>query len=623
MRLIHLTAVGTNVPAAMLEFARRLTVIYGASEAGKSYVAEAIDYMFGASRIRDIPEAQGYQQMLLGIEFDDEVVTLARNLRGGSISIFDGDIRHLPDRAPDQVVLGGHKKGRSDTISHYLLDRLGLAGSQLRRNNRNETVALSLRHIAHLMIIGEERMHSRTSPVESGNYPTRTTELSALKLLLEGEDDSNLVAGEDPAAFRRLNRAQVAVLGRAIERASSAVESASSKDESVTMLARVNAEIRKSSEAMNTDLESRDNAISQLHDLKKQLSSYDARASDAAALVGRFSLLDSQYKTDIERLDMVKSAGSLLGYFDAGECVFCGATSEHQRRDHAVYETLQLTEAIEAETSRTRALREDLASTLGGLRAALDEATRGKDALGDQIAEYSEKLSEIERQIRPAQEGLQDLLRRRSELERWITLWDQVAELQSLSALVALEQPETAEPVREGIGKRSETEFSAALRKVLKEWGVPDADRAEFVLSTPPDVILQGRPRADRGKGIRSVLHAGFSTALGEYCLERGLPHPGFVIFDTPVLTYRDADAGQTPGTDVGPELGDELLPATVAEAFYEYLAVSPIQAIILENQTPPDVTEDDCKVIYFTGSSGSGREGFYPRPEGIAVGLS
>lgn len=615
MRLVHLTAVGTNVRPATLEFAPHLTVIYGASEAGKSYVGEAIDFMFGASRLRDIPEAGGYQQMLLGIDFEGDVVTLARNLRGGSISIFDGDIRQLPNFIPDEVVLGSHKKGRDDTISHYLLDRLNVAGAQLRRNKRNETAALSFRHLSHLVIIGEERMHSRTSPVESGNPPTRTVELSALKLLLEGEDDTGLTAGQDPVAFRRLNRAQLSVLDRAIERASSAVQHASSRDESVVMLARVNEEIGKSSLAMSKNLEDRDKAISKLDELKKQLRQYKARASESTALVARFSLLDAQYETDMQRLDMVKSAGTLLGYFDADECVFCGATSEHQRRDHAVYETVQLTEAIEAETSRTQALRQDLASTIDGLRGALGDANSEIDALTLQVEKQTEQVTTMERRLRPAQESLEELIRRRSELERWITLWDQITELQSLSALVALERPETAEPVREGIGTRSEIDFSSALRAVLQAWGVPEAERAEFVLGTPPDVVLQGRPRADRGKGIRSVLHAGFSTALGEYCLERDLPHPGFVVYDTPVLTYRDADTGQPSGTELTVAGGDELLAPTVAEAFYDYLSASSLQAIVLENQTPPDVTSEGCEVVYFTGTTGSGRAGFYPAP--------
>jgi len=54
-------------------------------------------------------------------------------------------------------------------------------------------------------------------------------------------------------------------------------------------------------------------------------------------------------------------------------------------------------------------------------------------------------------------------------------------------------------------------------------------------------MVMQHRERNTRGKGIRSVLHAGFAVALSEFCLTEGLPHPGFVALDTPVLTYRDA----------------------------------------------------------------------------------
>lgn len=621
MRLLHLTAVGSNVPATTLEFAPHLTVIYGASEAGKSYIGEAVDFMLGAASLRKIPEAAGYQHMLLSIDFDGDIVTLARNLRGGNISVYDGDIRQIPDLVADQVLLASHKKDRTDTISFFLLDRLGITDRRLRKNKRNETVALSFRNIAHLVIIGEERMHSRISPVESGNYTTRTTELSALKLLLEGEDDSGLSAGDDPAAFRRLNRAQLAVLGRAVVQASSQLTDASDSGECVRMLANVNEEIRKSSAAVSAQLEKRDQAVTKLDILKGRRRGEEARAGEAAALVARFSLLDTQYEADLERLHMVKSAGTLLGYFDAGECVFCGATAQHQRRDHAVHETVQLTEAIDAEASRTRVLREDLASTVTGIGTALADATELVTTLEAQIVAGTDEVTDIERQIGPAREGLQELIARKSQLERWITLWDQVAQLETLSATVAKEQPESADPVTEGIGKRSQIDFSAVLRHVLTSWGVPEAERAEFVLGTPPDVILQARPRADRGKGIRSVLHAGFSAALGEYCLERELPHPGFVVLDTPVLTYRDADTTQEPGNGSasagadGDSLeSDELMAPTVAEAFYDYLAASPMQAIILENQTPPEITAEGCEIIYFTGSAGTGRAGFYPK---------
>jgi hypothetical protein len=108
---------------------------------------------------------------------------------------------------------------------------------------------------------------------------------------------------------------------------------------------------------------------------------------------------------------------------------------------------------------------------------------------------------------------------------------------------------------------------------------------------------------------MRSVLHARFSVALGEYCVSRELPHPGFLVLDTPVLTYRDAeDAGSAASGE------DELLSASVADRFYSYLQdESSCQTIILENQTPPEITAEGCSIQFFTGTKGSGRSGFYP----------
>lgn len=115
---------------------------------------------------------------------------------------------------------------------------------------------------------------------------------------------------------------------------------------------------------------------------------------------------------------------------------------------------------------------------------------------------------------------------------------------------------------------------------------------------------------------MRSVLHAGFSIALSEYCLQRELPHPGFVALDTPVLTYRDADEAAVE-TTAQETADDELLSGAVARAFYEYLASDHAgQTMVLENQTPPPVEAAGCVVVYFSGSPTTGRVGFYPIAE-------
>lgn len=79
LTLLHLTFVGPDKAPAAIEFGPHLTVIYGASDTGKSFIVDAIDYMLGASKLKKIDEAEGYTRILLGLRLaNSQIVTLAR-----------------------------------------------------------------------------------------------------------------------------------------------------------------------------------------------------------------------------------------------------------------------------------------------------------------------------------------------------------------------------------------------------------------------------------------------------------------------------------------------------------------------------------------------------------------
>lgn len=87
------------------------------------------------------------------------------------------------------------------------------------------------------------------------------------------------------------------------------------------------------------------------------LGLHTQRLAEVDDLQGRFVLPRSQYESDLARLDMVNEAGSLLGYFRTGTCVFCGADPEHQRvGGHGAQATTALRIAVESETGKTRHL---------------------------------------------------------------------------------------------------------------------------------------------------------------------------------------------------------------------------------------------------------------------------
>lgn len=123
------------------------------------------------------------------------------------------------------------------------------------------------------------------------------------------------------------------------------------------------------------------------------------------------------------------------------------------------------------------------------------------------------------------------------------------------------------------------------------------------------DITVTGKGRAANGKGVRAVLHAAFNVVVIVYCIENKLPHPGFLVLDTPLLTYRE------PLTSKHGDLSDDetVLKATnLAEYFYKHLASlkEEVQVIVIENANPPTAIRDLARIETFTGLRGNGRFG-------------
>lgn len=71
-------------------------------------------------------------------------------------------------------------------------------------------------------------------------------------------------------------------------------------------------------------------AVAARAQLAETQAELESRQGELLDLLGRFDILRQQYETELARLDMVSEAGNLLGYFQVGRCVFCGADPDHQ-----------------------------------------------------------------------------------------------------------------------------------------------------------------------------------------------------------------------------------------------------------------------------------------------------
>ncbi len=137
---------------------------------------------------------------------------------------------------------------------------------------------------------------------------------------------------------------------------------------------------------------------------------------------------------------------------------------------------------------------------------------------------------------------------------------------------------------------------------MLKAWNFPDASRAHFDKTTR-DFVISGKPRGSCGKGMRAITHAAFTVTLLEYTRSNGLPHPGFVVLDTPLLAYREPEGEE-----------DDLSGTDVQDRFYDYLlALGDRQIIILENVDPPETIKAGQQAVFFSKNPHLGRYGFFP----------
>ena len=94
---------------------------------------------------------------------------------------------------------------------------------------------------------------------------------------------------------------------------------------------------------------------------------------------------------------------------------------------------------------------------------------------------------------------------------------------------------------------------------------------------------------------------------LQQACRLLGLPATGFVVLDSPLVTFREADV-----TEAGLDLGKRL---EVKQAFYNDLAarISTDQVIVVENEDPDLSLQPAIVWHLFTRRADVGRPGFFP----------
>jgi hypothetical protein len=606
IQLRHLSVVGQGVLPASIEFSERVTLVLGPSDTGKSFIVGAIDFMLGAKALPDIPELGEYSTVLLGLSLGDRNLTLVRSTSGGRFSLYEGLLEESPVGVPEITLAAAHSAKSDDNVSSLLLDAITLNGREVQRNQVGATDSLSFRDVARLVIVDETKMQSPTPPALSGTHTTASKETSILRVLLEDDDDAGLLGGKTSERSRLAEKAKIEVYNRLLSEIEEEMKDIPAAPEARGQLERLMRSISETASSMSALRAERDAAAEQRAEAIEQLSAVSEERSEASELIARFNLLRRQYESDLDRLEMLSEAGSLLGFFTRGACVFCGADEEHQHfNQECDGDVTHFGESVGAESSRTRRLLEDLTSAIADLSRRHESLGSLRTELQQMIARVQQQIEAVESRMRPVADDLTEVMDARSRVEKCLGLHQRHDSLVAARAELLTDAARDTSKVSSKMQHSVLADFSREIVWCLEAWGVPDLSDVRYDRNEQ-DIFQGNQFRSAHGKGLRSVLHAAFTVGLAQFCLRRDLPHPGFVVLDSPIVTYRPPDYD-----------GDEdegEVPPDFAQAFYRDLDERFLgQAIVMENVEPAGPLSAEVARVAFSKRPTAGRYGYFP----------
>lgn len=610
LRIRHLSFLGSSKPPASVKFGPGFNVLYGASDTGKSFVADAIDFMLGGKGpLRDIPEREGYDRILLGMEnLSGDTFTIYRSMSGGSYRVYQG--LHLDEVPPE----GGaelhdqHNDRRDDNLSKYLLKQIGLADRRIRRNRLNETNSLSFRNVARLAIVDEEEIIQKRSPLSDGNLVADTANTSTFKLLLTGVDDSALVSSTRSAAAEYSRSGQLELLAQLIVQ----------QEARVRQLSGPSKELEEQDQKLQNSMRAREEQLAQKESeyretsgrrriLRKRFEDANERLTEVRVLLERFDLLERHYTSDTERLAGIEESGSLFAALSDGSCPLCGAepSSQHKSEDCGGNPE-GIVGAAKAEIAKIAVLQADLAQTIDQLRREARNLGRRLPAIEADIDELSLSIeAQISPNLRAMRQSYGELADKRAEVREALGIYETLKDLQDRRTILEAEDAQAGGGNADSdLPASSIDRFATTVMEILQAWHFPNAQRVHFDQKTR-DLVIDGKSRIAFGKGLRAITQSAFTIGLLQHCRKQDTPHPGFVLLDSPLLSYKEPD-----GED------DDLRHTDLKQRFYNYLQniEDSQQVIIIENTDPPADVQSLTQALKFTGNSEEGRAGLFSK---------
>jgi len=605
LRINRLAFTGPDRELVSLAYTDGLNIIWGASNHGKSFSAESINFMLGAKGPLEVPEeGNGLDSCVLWATVDDQAITFQRAVAGGKIAMAEGHFDEVRDGQPGYRVLNEKHTAGSESVSSYLLTRLGFRDAQLLKNERANKTAFTFRKLMRYIYIDEDRIFSKKSVALQEGRKLTAEDNSLLKFIATGIDGSSIVTVATSGEQKAAQRAKIEMLQElADERAPNVDDDRT--DEELSRALSAASETRDLREVAVRDRQATiEKSRDALNRMSGELRDFEASASDLRAMRFRFTELQRTFHSDIQRLVGLEEGSFLLGKFTKMNCPLCGAHPEHQHKDDHLERAEAQRLAIEVEISKIKAELEELEVALADVVTEIEQVEEQVLELRETIGEERIKLEALYRGDREIKTQFLEANETVRALEAEIARRQYVSQLQSRIASLAetkIDGRPRAENLNASISNAEAFQIAQTVKRVLDAWGYQGGSSVSFDLATH-DLMINGKERRGNGKGVRALLHSAFQVAMLIFCYENNRPHPGLLILDTPLLAYREPEENEVKEDD-----DKELASSGIDSRFYKHLhSLADIgQFIVIENSTPPGSLPGVVHQVHYDGGSG------------------
>ncbi|HIE6128573.1 TPA: hypothetical protein ACXN4M_001044 [Proteus mirabilis] len=591
---------GFNKPDAIIEFGSKVTILYGGSDSGKTYIYYLIRYLLGSEKLKnkDIEHAQGYDTAYLEFHFQGRVMTIERSLQDSSYyRLYDSNIESVSEG--NLLIVFSKSASSKKSFSSYFYNKLKFKEAKVRTNLSNTLHKFNLNNVLEFFCIDELRVLTEKSLILSDIPSEETKRKSEFKFLLTQRDDTNSLSEKPNKKARYFLKNQIVSIYEELKTQLIYPE----YDQLIVSseLEKVEQDIESSKDTLKDIIDALDDKKQLLKELSDELYSISDREKYLSLLIERFNLLKEQYTIDLQRIDIVSQANFYLSNFADNYCEVCNAP---QKKENKIsYDDYFL--SCNAEKMKIN-------SQLKGLIESIENNVREYESLlirkNDVNEIYQAEKSDFKRLEGKKYKKIHLLLESLYEYKDNLLMdytkhrilyslqnkEDEVDELKySADDFDSLTVADLYDIEMEMQDFLNDINFDNSKDNKVRF----DEDKYDF--------YINGKRRGMFGKGTRAVMHAIFTICFAEILSKRENPFIGFVVLDSPLVTHFDKDRGISLSDVNNISLSDSFYHALIKRDYN-------FQIIILENKGPTfQIKNNDANKIHNLNEGGS--SGFYP----------